>query len=56
MCNPHQILASLALLKLPLLHVHGIASPEALRGVSASKARSSPNLAVILAFLALLRL
>jgi hypothetical protein len=54
-CNPHQILASLALLKLPLSHVVGIAAPEVLRGVKASEARSSPNLAVFLTFLTLLR-
>ena len=55
MCNPHQILTSLTLLKLPLSHVHGIAGSETLRGVSASEARSSPNFAVDLAIRALLR-
>ena len=55
MCTPHQILASLALLKLPLSHVYGIAGSEALRGVSASKVRSSLNFAVDLAIRALLR-
>jgi hypothetical protein len=32
-CNPHQILASLAPLKLPLSHVVSIAAQEALKGV-----------------------
>lgn len=54
-CNPHQILASLTLEKLPLSYVVGIAESEALSSVEVSEARSSPNLAVILAFLALLR-
>jgi hypothetical protein len=35
--------------------VHGIAESEVLSGVEVSEARSSPNLAVILASLALLR-
>ena len=54
MWYPHLILASLALEKLPillLLPVVGIASSKV---VVASEARSSPILAVFLAFLALL--
>lgn len=55
MCNPYQICASLTLKDLPLSYVVSIAAPKLHRGVSAPKARSSPNFIVNLTFLTLLR-
>ena len=52
MC-PHPILASLALLKLPISQDVEIAAPKASRGIVATKARFPPNLAVVPASLAL---